>query len=313
MHGRATLFALSSLFLGFGGFVACSGNSGQPITDAGGKDVAAQPDTSVVDAGVDAPLDAPPTDAPGFVWPDCTSQPNGVPTKTIADLWNDDPSAPTQVWIPGVYVTAVSGGSCKAGTACDFFLQQDLSYASLAEAAHHGIRGWVTTNTSKYFTSLAVDQQVNVLAWAYRDTSQGQNELILHVDLVDPGCALAVGNGTAMPVTATLADLDQVVDYEQTYGPVLVTISDVTGTPAAPNQTFGLGNTFFDGGSNGGQIISLSPFYLPNGVFTNLTQSVKTKFTSVTGVYGIFTPPTDASVTKYLEIYPRTTADIITQ
>ena len=35
----------------------------------------------------------------------------------------------------GVYVTAVSKGACTTGVACEFILQQDLTYASLA-ASH---------------------------------------------------------------------------------------------------------------------------------------------------------------------------------
>ena len=313
MHVRAAFLGFTLASLAAVSFAACSGNTGLPFDDAGAKpDVTTQPDVvQTVDAGKDSPADAPPTDAPGFIWPDCKSQPNTAPTKTISDVWNDNPSQPTEVWIPGVYVTAISQGACTAGTACEFFLQQDLTYPDLATGAHHGIREWVTAATATHFTTLAVDQQVDVYAWAYRDTSQGQDELILHVDTINPGCVRQVGTGTATPIAAQLTDLDQLVDYEQTYGPLLVQIANVTGTPKQPGQTFGLGDTFFDGGSSGGQIISLSPYFLPGGVFTGLTTGLKTKFASVTGVYGLFVPPTDASVTKYLEIYPRTMADVV--
>ncbi len=315
MPVRAAFLGLTFASIALVSFAACGGNGALPVDDAGTQpDVASQPETTpVVEAGgQDSPADAPPTDAPGFNWPDCQSQPQNVPTKTIVDLWNDNPSTPTQVWIPGVYVTGISQNGCVAGTACEFFLQQDLTYPDLATGAHHGIRAWITTKTSVHFTSLAVDQQVNVLAWAYRETTGGQNELILHVDTINPGCALAVGSGTATPIAAQLSDLDQVVDYEQTYGPLVVQIANVTGTPKQPNQSFGLGDTFWDGSVSTGQIISLSPFDLQGGVFTGLTTGQKTKFTSVAGVYGmVVQPAADGGVTKYLEIYPRTMNDIV--
>ncbi len=315
MHARRTFFGVALGLLGVGSFAACGDGNGQVVVDSGTTpDVGPAPDTwqpPPVDAGNDA-FDAPPTDAPGFNWPDCTSQPSSVPTKTIVDLWNDNPSTPTQVWIPGVYVTAISQNGCVANTACEFFLQQDLTYPDLATGAHHGIRAWITTKTSVHFTSLAVNQQVNVLAWAYRDTAQGANELILHVDTTNPGCALAVGTGTATPVSALLSDLDQISDYEQTIGPLLVVIANVTGTPKQPSQTFGLGNTYWDGSTTTGEIISLSPYFLSGGVFTGLTIGQKTKFTSVAGVYGlVLQQGADGGPAKYLEIYPRTMNDVV--
>ena len=284
------------------------GDNGVSGGDAG-------PDTTqadvkpTVDAAKDAPFDAAKTDAPPFQWPDCTSQPQGVPSKTIPDLWSDDPTTPTQVWLPGVYVTAISKGACTAGTACEFIVQQDLTYASLEAGAQHAIRAWITSSTAKYFTSLAVGDQVNALAWAFRESEGGQNELILHVDQVEPGCALKIGSGTPTPITGVaLSDVDSLAAYEQIYGPLLMQIANVTGTPKQPDQTFGLGDTFYDGGANDGQIVSLSPYYMDGGAFVGLEAGVKTKFASVSGVFNEYFNP-DASAVKYLELGPRASTD----
>jgi hypothetical protein len=288
---------------------ACGDNGTNPTGDAG-VDAAQNPDvTQPVDAAKDAPFDAPKTDAPGFTWPDCTSQPNGVPTKTITDLWTANPSVPTQVWLPGVYVTAISKGGCSAGVACEFILQQDLTYSTLEAGAQHAIRAWISSSAATHFTQLAVGDQVNAMAWAFRESEGGQNELILHVDDIEPGCALKVGSGTPAPITGVqLTDIGSLAAYEDIYGPLLLQIANVTGTPKQPNQTFGLGNTFFDGGTSDAAIISLSPYYMDGGNFVGLEAGVKTKFSSVSGVFNEYFNP-DASATKYLEIGARTPAD----
>jgi hypothetical protein len=290
---------------------ALAGGCGENGSTGGdsGPDATQKPDVATVDAAKDAPVDAAKTDAPGFTWPDCTSQPQNVPTKTIADLWTDDPTTPTQVWLPGVYVTAVSKGACTAGVACEFILQQDLTYASLEAGAQHAIRAWISSATSKYFTSLAVGDQVDALAWAFRESEAGQNELILHVDAVDPGCALKVGSGTPTPITGVaLSDIDSYAAYEQIYGPLLMQVANVTGTPKQPSQTFGLGDTFYDGGASDGQIVSLSPYYMDGGVFVGLEAGVKTKFSAVSGVFNEYFNP-DASAVKYLELGARDPSD----
>jgi len=287
----------------------CGDNGGGGPTDSG-NDATQQPDaTKLPDATPDAPFDAAKTDAPGFDWPDCTSQPQNVPSKTIPELWTDDPTTPTQVWLAGVYVTAVSKGACEAGVACEFILQQDLTYGSLEAGAQHAIRAWITSTTSTHFTSLAVGQQVNAMAWAFRESEGGQNELILHVDDVEPGCALAVGSGTPTPIQGVaLSDIGSLAAYEQIYGPLLLEVANVTGTPKQPDQTFGLGDTFYDGGASDAQIISLSPYYMDGGVFVGLDAGVKTKFSSVSGVFNEYFNP-DASAVKYLEIGARGAGD----
>jgi len=292
---------------------ACSANN--TILDNVESDAGTTPDAQKPDSTT-PPFDAADTDVAvdghgddHFLWPDCTSQPNGVPTKAITDLWSANPSVPVQVWLPGVYVTAISKGACVAGVACEFILQQDLTYASLEAGAQHAIRAWISSTTSKYFTSLAVGDQVNAMAWAFREAEGGQNELILHVDAVSPGCALKIGTGTPTPITGVqLGDIGSIDAYEQIYGPLLLQVANVTGTPKQPNQTFGLGNTFFDGGASDAQIVSLSPYYMQGGVFVGLEAGVKTKFTSVSGVFNEYYNP-DASATKYLELGARTQAD----
>lgn len=287
----------------------CGGN-GSGVLDSGGPDTTTADVTQPVDAAKDAPFDAAKTDAPGFNWPDCTSQPQGVPTKTIAELWSDDPTKPTQVWLDGVYVTALSKGACVAGTACEFIVQQDLTYASLEAGAQHAIRAWISAPTAKYFTSLAVGDQVNAMAWAFRESEGGQNELILHVDQVEPGCTFKIGAGTPTPIVGVaLADLGSLEAYEQIYGPLLMQVSNVTGTPKQPDRTFGLGDSFYDGGTSDAQIVSLSPYYMDGGVFTGLEAGVKTKFTSVSGVFNEYFNP-DASAVKYLELGPRASTDL---
>jgi hypothetical protein len=292
-------------------FAACGNSGGLVGGDSGGADTQ-QTDVSTLpaDAAKEATVDAPPTDAPGFDWPDCMSQPSGVPAMTIPEIWTANPSMATQVWINSVYVTAISDGACMAGVACEFIVQQDLTYASLAAGAQHAIRAWITTSTATYFTSLVVGDQVNMLAWAYRETGAGQNELILHVDTIEPGCALAIGSGTPTPITGVqLSDVDSIADVEQTYGPLLLSIANVTGTPKQPDEIFGLGNTFYDGGADDGQIVSLSPYYMAGGVFVGFDAGVKTKFGSVSGVYNEYYNP-DASLTKYIEISTRTMSDV---
>ena len=288
---------------------ACGDNGTTTGSDAG-LDAAQKPDVSQgVDAAKDSPVDAPKTDVGNFTWPDCTSQPNGVPTKAITDLWTANPTTPTQVWLPGVYVTAISKGACVAGVACEFIVQQDLTYGSLEAGAQHAIRAWIGSSASKYFTQLAVGDQVNAMAWAFRESEGGQNELILHVDDVDPGCALKIGSGTPTPITGVqLTDIGSLAAYEDIYGPLLLQVANVTGTPKQPDQTFGLGNTFFDGGASDAAIVSLSPYYMDGGNFVGLEAGVKTKFASVSGVFNEYFNP-DASAVKYLEIGARTQAD----
>jgi hypothetical protein len=110
----------------------------------------------------------------------------------------------------------------------------------------------------------------------------------------------------------TLADLT-LDAYENTHGPMLVRVATVLGKPdASPTTTFGLFHPSDAGLPDAGvDIVSLSPFFLPSSTFTGAGLTpVLTAFASITGVFGTFVPATGP---KYLELYPRTAADIVRQ
>lgn len=252
------------------------------------------------------------SDGAVFVWPDCLSQPVTSQTKSIPQIWADNPSTPKETWISGVYVTGISRGACAVNQACQIFLQQDETYATLGQGAKHGIKMFISASASQHFTTLAVGDKIDTLGYPSRYTLGGQNELLVEVNNLYPGCAHKVGTGAPTPITGvSLSDLS-VNAYETTVGPLLIKVDGLIGTPGLPGETFGLGTQGFDGGADaGGEIVSLSPFFLPSAAFTGLVTNKKTLFASVTGVFGIFVPPTDAAVQKYLEIYPRTMSDVV--
>ena len=269
------------------------GDGGEPLEGGGGA--------SVGGGGTGGQGGAP------ELWPDCLSQPEGSPTKSLSQIWIDDPVAPAEAWVPGVYVTAVSNGGCTAGVSCQFFVQQEEGYADLAAATHQSLRVGVAPSVAHYFTELAVGDQVDLYAHAFRDAEDGKNELIFLVTPSLPGCAAIVGSGDPQPVTATLADLT-LAAYEDEIGPVLVQIDTVTGNPDTPPETFALWNT---GGPIDGDITtvtSLSPYFLSGGAFSGLSEGVNTNFDFVVGVFGIFAPPADPLI-KYEELYVRSDAD----
>jgi hypothetical protein len=247
----------------------------------------------------------------GNTWPTCDAQPGGVPLKSINDVWNDNPSTETQVWVPGAYVTAISGNGCVDNQTCQVFLQQDLSYASLAAGAKHAIKMRISASVAKYFTGIAVGDRVDALGWAWRYNLNGENELVLQSNATLPGCLKKVGTGTAIPVTVQYSDLT-VNAYEQTTGPLLVQLAGVTGKPALPGEIFGLwltGVGIGDAGPEG--LVNLSPYFLANSSFTGLTQGVNTDFSSVTGVFALFVPVVEAGTPiKYVVVYPRTMSEV---
>ena len=226
--------------------------------------------------------------------------------KTIHQVWADDPSQPTHVWVPGVYVTAVSKGACQSGSACLIYVQQGLSYADVAAGSQQAIKLFVSGNTAQYFTGVKVGQQVDIDAHAWRYNLMGQDELLLQVNLQLRGCAKPVGAGDVKPAPATLNEL-MFTPFDQV-GPLLVQAPMVTGTPQGPTETFGLyvKGQFVDAGP--GNVVSLSPYFLPGGAFTGLSTGVSTTFTSVTGVFGTFVPSA-APGSTYREIYVRSSAD----
>jgi hypothetical protein len=245
--------------------------------------------------------------AGGAEWPDCLSQPAGSPEKTIPEIWADNPSMLTEAWVPGVFITAISGDGCVAGQACQFFVQQEETYLTLGEATHQSLRVGIAPDASEHFVGLAVGDQVDLYAHAFRDTADGKNELLFLVTGSLPGCANPVGAGDSLPVTVTLDDLT-VEAYEDTIGPVLVRVETVTGNPNMPAETFALWDTGSMPGGDITTVTSLSPFFLAGGAFVGLTPDDITDFTEVVGVFGIFAPPADPLI-KYEEIYARSGAD----
>lgn len=245
--------------------------------------------------------------AGGAEWPDCLSQPAGSDEKSIPEIWTDDPAFPTAAWVPGVFITAISGDGCVAGQACQFFVQQEETYATLVQATHQSLRVAVAPDASEHFVGLAVGDQVDMFASAFRDTQDGKNELIFLVTSALPGCANAIGAGDPLPVTVTLDDLT-VDAYEETIGPVLVRVETVSGNPNMPAETFALWDTGAMPGGDITTVTSLSPFFLAGSAFVGLTPDDITDFSEVVGVFGIFAPPADPLI-KYEEIYARSGAD----
>ena len=248
-------------------------------------------------------------------WPDCTTQPGGSLTKTIPNVWADNMSTgmPENVWVPGVYVTGVSGGACVDGTACQIFLQQDPGYGSVEEARQHGIKLFASKKTAMHFTGVAVGDKLNVYGTAERDTMGGQNELLILVTLATPGCFANVSSNNAL-TPVPLTQLEDVVseDYEVA-GPLFVSVTSNPkshGKPKMPTETFGIIDNSLDLEAGTDQLISLSPTFLTGSAFTGLTMDTTTHFDSVTGVYGLFVPPMQMPpAAKYKEIYVRTDAD----
>ncbi len=244
----------------------------------------------------------------GGGWPTCDAKPDNVPDKALHDIWAQNPAAPTEVWVSGAFVTAVSRSGCTAGTACQFFLQEAPQFVDFAGAAHRSLKVFASASTAFHFEGIAVGDQVDVQAWAWRYNVDGQNELLLQVNQQLPGCAKKVGSAVPVPVSAVLADLT-VQGYEVDYGPVFVKLDLVSGKPHLPAQTFGLWTTGqIDNNPDG--ITSLSPFFLTGAVFTGLTAEKIHDFTSIVGVFGLFVPPANP-VVKYKEIYPRDMAEVV--
>ena len=316
---RLLLFGVGALLAGPLAVASC-GDGARASADEPGfgtiRDSASGSDVEGDDggnAGDSALVDTNLADA--FVWPDCSTQPSAAPTTAISDIWAANAGAPAEVWVPGVYVTAISKNGCVAGESCQIYVQSDLAPATLAAGAHKAIKVFVSALAATHFTGVHVGDQVDLLGFGWRYNLRGQNEILLEVNLALPGCAKKVGTGTVTPIPgATLSDFS-VVGYESTYGPLLVRIDGVSGTTTANlAETFGLVPSA-DGGfvdAGGGPITSLSPFFLSGATFTTpMLVSHKHLFGSITGIYGLFMIGNDAGpATKYLEVYPRSMADL---
>ncbi len=234
-------------------------------------------------------------------------QPVGVPAKSISDVWADNPSAPAPVWLPGVYVTAVSKGQCVAGEACQLFVQDAETYASLQEGAKHGVRVFASAASSSSFAGIVPGDRVDLLGFASRVTQGGQNELLVTASQATPGCAKKVGVGAPSPITVTL-DVLTTTAFETTTGPLLVKVQGVSGKPNGPNQLFGLWQTGVFNEAGVDTITSLSPFFLPAGQFAGLVQDKIHNFTAVTGVFAVYFEPNSAL--KFEVLYPRVQSEV---
>lgn len=272
--------------------------AGQP--DAGQPDAgAAQADAGVLapDAGVSTPG-----------WPTCDGPEPGATQQTLHGIWQANPAVPTPFWVPGAFVTGVSRGGCQTGFTCQLFLQQAETFADLASGSQQALKLLVSADTAVHFLGVKAGDEVDVDAYGARDTRGGRNELLLAVDPTHPGCAKVVGQGSPQPVAVVLTDLT-VAAYEETMGPLLVTVATVSGKPGLPVETFGLWKTGTYTNADPTTLTSLSPYFLPNAAFTTLTQAKVHDFGSVTGVFGLFSPTADPTK-KYEELYPRVETEL---
>ena len=249
----------------------------------------------------------------GATWPTCDTQPSAAPSKTIVQIWADNAATETQVWVPGVFITAISGGACVSGTTCQIFVQQAETYASLAAGAKQGIKLRIASTVANYFASLKVGDKVDVLGYAWRYNLGGANEMAIQINSQLPGCAKKVGTGNPVAITGVqLTDLT-VAAYEQTHGPLLVQLTTVTGKPALPTEIFGLWKTGVGIGDAGPEsLVNASPFFLANGAFTGFTSGQPVDFKTLTGVFAVFSPFVEAGTPpKYTVVYPRVMTEMV--
>ena len=303
---------LLSVLVGCGG----GGASSDGPTDTGVRDTGA-PDTTLSDTATDIGTDTGVADSVGdgdaaVPWPTCDAKPDGATATTLPEVWKADPKKPVFEWVSGAMVTGVSYGGCTAGKSCQMFLQ-DGSYGTLAASSGHAIKFFASIATGGRFAGIAVGDKVDIAAYGLRYTLDGQNELILEVNDLLRGCMKKTGTGTIDAVPATLAELGTTDAYENKYGPVLVKVLDLRGkADVSLGMTFGL---FTIGVDAGAPVVSLSPYYLPGGSFgAPVVVSTTLDMASVTAVFGMFVPPpaTDGgTATKYLQLYPRTMADVV--
>ena len=244
------------------------------------------------------------------VWPTCDTQPANVVAKTIQEIWTEDPAMPEEVWVSGVYVTAVSASGCSAGNGCQVFVQSAETFPSIAAGSQQAIKLFASPATAMHFEGIGVGDRIDILAHAWRYTVGGQNELLLQVANNLPGCAKVVGSGTPLPVEGLVIEDLTVALYEQTMGPLLVKIDAVSGSPDMPNELFGLWPAFNPGTQPLEEITSLSPYMLPGSVFVGLQQDLIHNFESITGVFSLFVPP-QAPPTKFEVLYIRSMDDAV--
>jgi hypothetical protein len=220
------------------------GNGGQPVVGGNGDG-----GTASDGGGGSAPVGGEGTGGSGGgeePWPDCETQPNGSPTKTLSEIWSDNPSAPAEAWVPGVYVTAVSTNGCVATEACTIFVQDDESYASIAEATHKSLRVGIAPAVASYFTGIANDR-VDLYA---RSRHGGRTErALLHAG------AARRWSSVRHDRPWSYARRPDGRRLRRHCRPMPVQLNTVSGNPNLPNETFAL----WDTGSKGGAASKLSP------------------------------------------------------
>jgi hypothetical protein len=257
----------------------------------------------------------------GDVWPSCEARPAAAVSTTLAALWTENPARPSFRWVSGAVVTAVSRGGCVAGSACQIFVQEPGAATTLDEVAHRAIKVFVSSAAAGRFATVRVGDRVDLAAHAWRYDVGGQNELLLQIadSCSLRGCMQRTGSGTVTAVRATLASLASVMAYETTYGPVLVRFEGVSATTDMSSPLDSTTGGLFTTGATpdagfSGVPISVSPFFLPAGRFTGFSGAQRIRFTSLTGVFGMFIPSTpgpDGGVRRLLQVYPRTVDDLV--
>ena len=281
-----------------------SGNSGNGDGGFTTGDSSSTSDTGAKDSGADA-----------HPWPTCDTQPAAAPTMTIPEIWTANSSTPTLAWVSGVTISAISFGGCSAGHACQIYLQQDATYATLSDGAHKALKMYVTSTVADHFAGLHVGDTVNAMGFGWRNTTNQQSEIQLEVTADLEGCAKKTGTLALTPIQGvTLADVN-VDNYENVYGPLLIEVDDVHGTTTGNlTEIFGVFEESDSGVADAGpELVSLSPFYLPNGTFASpMTTNTATHFSKIVGVLGLYIPPSldGGIVPKFNELYPRTMSDL---
>jgi hypothetical protein len=239
--------------------------------------------------------------------PGCDAPPPGAAQKTIAEIWADNPTQPTATWVAGVYVTAISGSKCDASYECQLFVQSETSFASFDAGAQQALRVLAFPPSVNELASLAVGDRIDLYGSVWRHTSGGQNELLFELSSTYPGCAKKIGAGEPAGIPDVTLEQLTVAAYESTHGPLLVRLDGVSGKPNDMKKIFALWKSFQIGDGGIEDVVSLSPYFLPNGQFTGLTAGVIHNFSYVQGVFGLFVPPAPSS--KYKVLYIRSMAD----
>ena len=241
-------------------------------------------------------------------WPSCERPSHGAEQLDVAEVWGNDPLLPEPVWLEDVVVTATSRGGCRSHKRCVLFIQQRRAFDRLEHARGGALRVEVAAEVSDLFEGIQPMDVVDLQAYAWRSTDHGQGSLRLHVGLEWPGCIKRRGVSSVQPVPVSLDELT-VRACQEEFGPLFVVVRDVVGVPKAPFQTFSLRDGSDDAPQSYNEVTSVSPYLLSEGKFVGLETGKPHHFTSVTGVFDVYTPSGGAS--KYEHIYVRDMLDLI--